>query len=35
MSDTHEVTLLLAEWAKGNQKARSAICLRKQPLLAV
>jgi len=21
MSDTHEVTLLLAEWAKGNQKA--------------
>ena len=21
MSDTHEVTLLLAEWAKGNQQA--------------
>jgi ECF sigma factor len=21
MSDTHEVTLLLTEWAKGNQKA--------------
>src|ERR1700687_6359151 len=21
MSDTHEVTLLLAEWAKGNQRA--------------